>query len=77
MGQPSSEPQATIVDDFGYEGEVERILDSQRLYRKLYYLIQRVRYNYVRTRWEPTENLENAQELVNKYNQTHPGTPRR
>jgi len=77
MGQPSSEPQPTIVDDSGYEWEVERILDSKRRYRMLHYLVQWAGYNYVRTSWEPADNLENAQELVNEFHQTHPGTQRR
>jgi len=77
MGQPSSEPQPTIVDDSGYEWEVERILDSKRRYQKLHYLVLWAGYNYVRTSWEPAENLENAQELVNEFHQTHPGMQRR
>jgi hypothetical protein len=77
IGQPSSEPQPTIVDDSGYEWEIERILDSTQRYRKLHYLVQWAGYNYVRTSWEPAENLENAQELVNEFHQTHLGTQRR
>jgi len=77
MGQPSSEPERTIVDNSGYEWEVERILDTKPRYRKLSYLVQWAGYNYVRTSWEPAENLENAQELVNKFHQTHLGMQRR
>jgi hypothetical protein len=65
-GQPPSEPQPTIVDDSD-EWEVERILDSKRRYRRLHYLVQWAGYNYIRTSWEPAENLENAQELVDGF----------
>jgi hypothetical protein len=57
--------------------EVERILDAKLHYRKLHYLVQWAGYSHVRTRWEPAENLENAQELVGDFHQTHPEKPQR
>ena len=60
-GQPPSEPQPTVIDDSD-EWEVDRILDSKGHYWKLNYLVQWAGYSYVRTSWEPAENLGNAQE---------------
>jgi hypothetical protein len=77
VGQPPSEPQPTIVDEpRDEEWEVDRILDSKRRYRKLHYLVQWAGYSHVRTRWEPAENLENAQELVDEFHREHPSKPR-
>jgi len=75
-GQPPSEPQPTIVDDFD-EWEVDRIIDSKWRDRKLHYLIQWAGYSYVRTSWEPAENLGTAQELVDEFHREHPRKPRR
>jgi hypothetical protein len=75
-GQPPSEPQPTVVDDSD-EWEVDRILDSKRRYRKPHYLVQWAGYSYVRTSWEPAENLGNAQELVEEFHREHPRKPRR
>jgi hypothetical protein len=71
IGQPPSEPQPMIVDDSD-EWEVEKILDSKRRYRRLHYLVQWAGYNYIRTSWEPAENLKNAPELVAKFHKEHP-----
>jgi len=77
VGQPPSESQPTIVDEPGEEEwEVDRILDSKRRYWKLHYLVQWAEYSHVRTSWEPAENLENAQELVDEFHRKHPRKPR-
>ena len=75
-GQPPSEPQPMIVDD-SEEWEVDRILDSKLRYRKLHYLIQWAGYSHIRMSWEPAENLENVQEMVDNFHRTHPEKPRR
>jgi len=77
-GQPPSELQLTIVDDAGkQEWEVEPIFDAKLRYRMLYYLVQWAGYSHIGTSWEPAENLENAQELVNNFHRTHPEKPLR
>jgi len=73
--QPSSEPHPMIVDD-SEDWDVDSILDSKRCYRKLDYLVQWAGYRYVRTSWEPAENLGNAQELVDEFHRSHPRKPR-
>jgi hypothetical protein len=70
-GQPPSEQQPTVVNDFD-EWEVNQILDSTRCYRKLQYFIKWVGYSYVQTHWEPAENLGKAPEFVNQFHQEHP-----
>ena len=70
-----AEPQPTIVDDDA-EYEVERILDSKRRYRKLYYHVQWAGYNYLCTMWEPADNLENAAELVGEFHAFNLTKPR-
>ena len=74
-GQHPPEPQPTIVDDHD-EYEDERILDSKRRYRKLYYHVQWAAYNYLQTTWEPASNLENAQDLVDEFHAANPTKPR-
>jgi len=75
-GQPPSEPQPTIVEDAGVqEWEVEWILDAKLRYRNLHYLVQWAGYSHIRTSWEPAENLENAQEMVDEFHRTHPEKP--
>ena len=76
-GQHPPEPEPTIIDDDeSEEYEVERILDSKRRYRKLYYLVQWSGYNYLRTTWEPAQNLDNAHELIDEFHIAHPDRPR-
>jgi hypothetical protein len=75
-GQPPSEPQPTVVDDSD-KWEVDRIFDSKQRNRKLHYLVQWAGYSYVRTSWEPAENIGNAQELVDDVHREHPRKPRR
>ena len=77
VGQPASEPLLTIVDESGEEElEVDRILDSKRCYRKLHYLVQWAGYSHLRTSWEPADNLEHAQHMVDEFHRKHPGKPR-
>jgi len=58
-GQPPSEPQPTVLDNSD-EWEVDRILESKGHCRTLHYLVQWAGYSYVRSSWEPAENLGNA-----------------
>ena len=71
-GQPPNQPVPMIVDD-SEELEVDRIFDSKWRYRKLHYVVEWAGYRYVCMRWEPAENLRNAQELVDEFHCSHPG----
>jgi hypothetical protein len=74
-GQPTPEPQPVIVTPGEEEWEVERVLDSRYRYRKLQYLVQWAGYTYIRTTWEPAENLENAADLIADYHRANPTKP--
>jgi hypothetical protein len=65
-GQTPGEPLPTIVEGTE-EYEIDRVLDSRYRYRKLQYLVQWAGYDYIRTFWEPAENLNHSQELVDEY----------
>jgi len=73
-GQLPSKLQPMVIDDSD-ELEVDWILDSKRCYWKLHYLVQWAGYSYVRTSWQPVENLGNVQEWVDEYHRGHPRKP--
>ena len=61
-------PAPEIVN--GYEEfEVERILAERRIKRKKFYLIKWKGYSDAENSWEPEENLEFAQDLLNEFRQ--------
>ena len=74
-GQHVAKSQPMIVDD-SEQYEVERILNSKRRYRKLYYHVQWAGYNYLRTMWELVQNLENAQDPISEFHAANPAKPR-
>jgi len=74
VGQPSLEPHPVIVDD-SEEWEIELILHFKHRYWKLHYLIQWAGYNHILTSWEPLQNLENAQELIDEFHWDHLNKP--
>jgi hypothetical protein len=81
-GQPPAEPLPAISgdDDAEAEWEVERILDSRYRgrgrARRVEYLVQWAGYAYIRTSWEPSDNLDGCRELLEEYHAEHPGKPR-
>jgi hypothetical protein len=81
-GQPPAEPLPAISgdDDTEPEWEVERILDSRTRgrgrTRRVEYLVQWAGYAYIRTSWEPSENLENCPELLDEFHTTKPAKPK-
>jgi hypothetical protein len=71
--QPSVPPPAiTAENPYDEEWKVERVPSSHRRYRRLWYLVQWAGRNYVNTSWEPTENLENASEVVADFHRDNP-----
>jgi len=74
-GQLPNQPLPMIVDN-SEEWEVDGILDCKRRYRKVHYLVQWAENRYVCMSWEPAEKLRNAQEQVEEFHHSHPGTPR-
>ena len=75
-GQAPSALQPTVVNDSG-ELDINRMLGSQRPYRKLHYVVQWAGHSYIRTSLELAENLGTGQELVDQFHREHPRKPRR
>ena len=74
-GQTPAEPLPVIVEG-SEEYNVDRVLESRYRYRKLQYLVQWVGYDYIRTSWEPAENLEHSKDLVEEYHSENPRKPK-
>jgi hypothetical protein len=75
--QPHDPPTAITAENPDHEEwEVERILNSRKQYRKLWYLVQWAGHNYVNTSWEPAENLGSASEVVADLRRENPAKPR-
>ena len=58
------------------EWEVERIIDSRARgrgrTRRIEYFVQWAGYTYIRTTWEPAENLVNCDELITEFHDVNP-----
>lgn len=81
IGQPPAEPLPVLAgQDDDDEWEVERIVNSRARgrgrTRRIEYLVQWAGYAYIRTTWEPAENLENCTELVDEFHTANPTRPR-
>ena len=68
-------PLPTKVDGLP-EFEVNTILDSKFLHRKLYYLVDWVGYNDSEHSWEPAVNLAHATLAVRDFHARFPDKPR-
>jgi hypothetical protein len=68
-------PPPIITPDKEEEFEVEEILDSRVVRRKLQYLVKWVGYGPEDNSWEPADNVANAQEEVEAFHQRHPRRP--
>ena len=51
---------------------IEKILDRKKIKNKFFYKIKWEGYPMDQCTWEPIENLQNAIELVEEFNNTHP-----
>ena len=59
------------------EYKVEKILNKRKFRRKDRYLVQQRGYIVEEDTWEPRENLENAQKLVNRFKEEYRERTRR
>lgn len=71
--QPPPPPTIEIEGEQHYE--VATILDSRIHRRKLMYLVRWEGYGPEHDTWEPSENLEGSQELVNDFHHLFPNKP--
>ena len=71
-------PPPPIEIDGQTEYEVVAILDSRRIRRKVHYLVRWAGHETTAESetWEPLENVENAQDLVDQFHERYPTKPR-
>jgi hypothetical protein len=65
--ETSPQPEITSENQQEDEYEVESILDKKIVHRKIFYLVKWKGYPMHDATWEPKENLKNAANLVNDY----------
>jgi hypothetical protein len=69
-------PPPPILVDESLEYEVREILDSRVYRRQLQYLVDWKYYGPEHRTWEPLENLENCQQLIEEFHGKYPDRPR-
>ena len=69
------DPPAPVVLDDVPEYEVESILDSRIVHKKLFYLVDWKGYNVQERSWEPASHLTNATDAVALFHQLYPHKP--
>jgi hypothetical protein len=75
--QPSDAPPAiTAENPDDNELEVERVLNSRKWYKRLWYLVQCAGHNIVIPSWEPAEKLENASAVFAGFHRGNSAKPR-
>ena len=68
-------PPPPIIRDGIEECEVEKILDSQILHRKVEYLVHWNGYGVEEDKWCPVHNVQGSKQLVTEFHRTHLQAP--
>ena len=68
-------PPVPVTIDNDLEYEVNEILDSKWLHRRLYYLVDWIGYPPSERSWEPATHLQHAQDLVQEFDRKYPNKP--
>ena len=76
-GRCKTRPPPIITPEGDIEWEVHQVLDSRLFgrWKKLQYLVSWEGYGPEENSWEPTENLENAPDVVAQFYKSHPQAP--
>src|SRR5213075_445517 len=68
-------PPPSIVIDNEVEYEVEQILDSKFIRKRLFYLVKWKGYPISENSWEPVSHLTHSKDLIAKFRSQHPNKP--
>ena len=69
-GQRKEQPLPVVIKE-EEEYEVEKILNKKKFREKDRYLVQQGGYTAEENTWEPRENLQNARDLVEKFEEEY------
>jgi hypothetical protein len=68
-------PPPSVVIDNQVEFEVEEVLDSKFMRKRLFYLVKWKGYPVSDNSWEPLDHLPNAKDLVDSFHAKYPNKP--
>ena len=78
IGRPvDPRPPPVITEGEEPEWEIEYIKDSKLVRGRLHFLIKWQGYPHEDSTWEPADNLNNADHLIEEFYRRHPSAPRR
>jgi hypothetical protein len=69
-------PPPVVTPEGEEEYEVERIINSRKVGRKVEFRVRWKGYRLEEDTWEPRENLSNAQDALRDFLKEHPDAPR-